>query len=202
MTNQMVFKDVLLEGWDGFDNGNHCIPGKNVTFLDGSRGCVIISEDITCAYNKPLETVNEEDMGEALLGMANGVEYLSNLLSEKDLFEVRIVKERYEKYNNPDAILETGEICDQCNSTLVAEFMNTPEGWKQITLGNCPNEAMHLKVGDIVTFTSKEKHYMSQKVTVVTKINENRCVLTEGNIKATQVEDIILICSKKDRKDI
>ena len=202
MTNQMVFKDVLLEGWDGFDNGNHCVPGQNVTFLDGSTGCVIISEEVTCAYKKPLETVNDEDMGEALLGIANGVEYLSNLLPGQHVFNVRSEKARYEKYNNPDAILETGEICDQCNSTLVVEFIFPSEGWKQITLGNCPNEAMHLKVGDIVTFTSKEKHYMSQKVTVVTKIMENRCILTEGNIKATQVKDIILICSKNDRKDI
>lgn len=59
-----------------------------------------------------------------------------------------------------------------------------------------------LGIGDIVTFKRKEKIYMSQKVSVITEVKEQNFVFTEGNAKPVHKDDIVLVCSSKDRKDI
>jgi hypothetical protein len=58
-----------------------------------------------------------------------------------------------------------------------------------------------LEVGDVITFTRKEKLYKPQPISIVTKI-ENELVYSEGNIKSVYLKDVILICKVKDRKDI
>jgi hypothetical protein len=57
-----------------------------------------------------------------------------------------------------------------------------------------------LEVGDIITFTKKEKLYKKQAISIVTKI-VNDFVYSEGNVKSAHITDVKLICKAKDRKD-
>lgn len=104
MSNVKEFKDVLIEGWEAWDSGNYELPSKNVTLKDGTKGCIIIGEEGSCVYNKPLDTVNDvdQDMGESFLANSeekNDTSRLTDYLSDEDIKEVEIVFNQYVEYN-------------------------------------------------------------------------------------------------------
>ena len=98
MGYQIPFKDVLLEGWIGWDgNGISDIPAKDVTLKDGTHGGILLSSEGVSVYSAPTDKLYEEE-GEFFLAHAKNEDFYYELeghLSTEDMKEAFLVYNKY-----------------------------------------------------------------------------------------------------------
>jgi hypothetical protein len=99
MGYQVKFEDILLDGWEGWDgNGISSIPAKNVTFVDGSTGCILIDNDGVSLYDCQAEQLNvENDEGNAFVDYADSPKDLHEYLPHELIQECETVLTKFKK---------------------------------------------------------------------------------------------------------
>lgn len=94
---------ILLPNWEPWDNGVSDLPAKDVTLLSGEQGCIILNEEGISVYSRPLEIVNDEDMGDYFINIAendNETNILDYILEKIDIEEAKSIFKKYLEYHN------------------------------------------------------------------------------------------------------
>lgn len=99
--------NILLPVWKAWDgSGVYDVPARNVHFVDGRRGCILISTEGVSVYHTSVELLNTDeryDEGIKFLDTAEKPEdfhKLNHLLSKQIIAEAIEMFSRYMKTQN------------------------------------------------------------------------------------------------------